>query len=66
MTLTLTVESMTDSIQVEFDAARVDLVIARQELGRKDTPAARARVAACLARLDAALDMWNEIAHVTL
>jgi hypothetical protein len=49
-----------DRIQLEFDEARANLVAARAAQRRKDTPAARACVASCLARVDSLLDMWND------
>jgi hypothetical protein len=56
----------TDGIQLEFDQARADVIDARLDERRKDTPAARARVAGALARLDAVLDRWNDGPRVCL
>ena len=64
MTLTLDFESLIDSVRNDFDGAVVQLREARSEQRRKDTPAARARVRACLAHVDAVLDMRNDVAHV--
>src|SRR4051812_587239 len=41
MTLAITADSRTESIQLLFDQPRLDLIGARQEQARKDTPAAR-------------------------
>jgi hypothetical protein len=51
-----------------IDTLRLDLSVACQQFGRarqqqceKDTPAHRAAVAECLARIDAYLDMWLDL-----
>ena len=64
MTLPLDSESLIDSVRNDFDESVVQLREARLEQRRKDTPAARARVRACLGRVDAVLDMRNDVAHV--
>jgi hypothetical protein len=60
MDLVLEADRLTESIRPEFDEARRDLIQARLDQRRKDTPAARARVEYCLARMDLLLDLWNE------
>ena len=60
MTLVANVDTLPDSIQLDLDLARAELVDARLAQRRKDTPAARARVEACLRSLDALLDLWND------
>ena len=52
--------SLQDSLQRDFDAARLDLVSARRQQQAKDTRAARRRVAECQEQLDRLLDMWND------
>lgn len=54
------VTSLADSLQYDFDAARLELVAARREQQTKDTPAARRRLAECQAQVDRILDMWND------
>lgn len=56
------VDSLENSLQRDFDLARLDLAEARRELQHKDTPAARRRLAACRARVDHILDTWNDAA----
>ena len=58
MTLVANVDTLPDRIQLDLDLARVELVDARLAQRRKDTPAARARVEACLRSLDVLLDLW--------
>ena len=60
MTLVANVDTLPDSIQLDLDLARAELVDARFAQRRKDTPAARARVEACLRSLDVLLDLWND------
>ena len=55
----MTAHGAPDVLLVEFTLARVDLAAATTALRRKDTPAARAEVAACRARIDGILDSWN-------
>ena len=62
MTLTLNAESLTDGIRFDFGQVRADLIDARYEQQRKDTPAARARLQDCMTRMNAVLDMWNDSA----
>jgi hypothetical protein len=64
MTLVLDADSLTCTIRTDFDEACAQLREARLEWRRKDTPGARARVGACLARVDAVLDMWNDTASL--
>jgi hypothetical protein len=54
-------ESLEDSIQLDFDLARLELADARRALQAEDTPAARRRVVECRARVDSILDMWNDV-----
>lgn len=49
-----------DTLRVDFSLARLELAEARSSQQRKDTPAARAQVEACRARLDRILDTWLE------
>ena len=53
--------SLENSIQLDFDLARVELADALRAVEAHDTPAARLRVAACRARVDDILDMWNDV-----
>jgi hypothetical protein len=53
--------SLEESIQLDFDLARLELAEARRALQDVDSPAARLRVAACRARVDDILDMWNDV-----
>jgi hypothetical protein len=53
--------SLEDSIQLDFDLARVELADARRAARSDDSPAALARVAACRALVDDILDMWNDV-----
>ena len=64
MTLVLDADSLTGSIRTDFDEACAQLREARLGWARKDTPAARIRVRAALARVDAVLDMWNDTASL--
>ena len=57
--------SLEDSLKYGFDAARLDLVAARREQQRKDTPAARRRVAECQQQVDRILDTWNDVLLVS-
>ena len=54
-------DSLEDSIQLDFDLARVELAAARRALQVENTPGARRRVAECRARVDSILDMWNDV-----
>ena len=60
MTLVADVDTLPDSIRLDLDLARAELVDARLAQRRKDTPAARARVEACRRSLDVLLDLWND------
>ncbi|WP_448628124.1 hypothetical protein [Geodermatophilus sp. URMC 64] len=53
--------SLEDSIQLDFDLARLELAEAQRAARADDTPTARLRVAACRARVDDILDMWNDV-----
>ena len=63
---TVAADSVRDVLRGEFELARLDLAAATAAQRRKDTPAARARVAACLARIDGILDSWNAGVRVPL
>jgi hypothetical protein len=52
-------DTLRGSLRLEFDLARLDLAQARQAQRAKDTPAVRARLDECRARLDHILDDWN-------
>ena len=52
-------DSLTESIELDFREACLELDRARAAWRAKDTPAARRRLAQCVARVDAILDMWN-------
>jgi len=58
--MTLAVDTLGGVLGLEFSLACSDLADARAEVGRKDTPAHRAAVAAVLTRIDALLDMYVE------
>lgn len=53
-------DTLPDSLRVDFDLARLELAEARASRATKDTPAARAWVEQCRARLDRILDMALE------
>ena len=53
------VDGAPDVLHLEFELARLDLVAATAAQRRKDTPATRAEVADCRARIDGILDSWN-------
>ena len=55
----ITTDGAPDLLVVEFELACLDLTAATAALRRKDTPAARAEVANCRARIDTILDSWN-------
>ncbi len=61
--MTTTAATVPETIHVEFELACLDLAQAKAAQRTKDTPAARARVAACRDRLDAILDEWNAGGH---
>ncbi|MCW2636979.1 MAG: hypothetical protein JWQ99_3346 [Blastococcus sp.] len=48
--------------QTDFDMACADLARAKRAMRAKDTPTARERVGRCAARVDAILDLSNEVA----
>ena len=54
--------SLPAGLRVDFDLARLELAEARASRAANDTPAARAWVEQCRARLDRILDMWLEAA----
>ena len=56
-------DTSTASLRVDFDLARLELAEARASRAAKDTPAARAWVEHCRARLDRILDLWLEAGH---
>jgi len=58
MTATLTDRTL-DDVQEDFFWACALLTSARGELRAKDTPAARAQLELCQARVDAILGDWN-------
>lgn len=51
-------DTLPESLRVDFRLARLELAEARLAQQRKDTPAARAEVERCRARLDEILDMF--------
>ncbi|HEV7186986.1 MAG TPA: hypothetical protein VGN28_03755 [Blastococcus sp.] len=53
---------LAESIRLDLVLARLELAEARESQCRKDTPAARRRVADARAQADRLLDMWNESA----
>ena len=55
--------SLDEDIRLDFDLARTEFVLAKLAIRTKDTPAARARLAACRDRVDAVLDMRNDAAR---
>ena len=62
----ITADGAPDVLLVEFGLARLDLAAATAVQRRKDTPAARAVVADCRARIDGILDSWNAGLRVAL
>jgi hypothetical protein len=59
MELVLDVDHL-PGIQLELDQARTKLLEASLDQRRKDTPAARVRLAECIAYVDLLLDQWND------
>jgi len=57
--VSLTSTSLEDSILLDFAAACADLAEAKQAVRTEDTPAARVRLQACVALVDAVLDLGN-------
>jgi hypothetical protein len=55
----LTASSLADTIQLDLETARLALAESQADQQRKDTPAARSRLAECRARVDRVLDSWN-------
>ena len=51
-----------DDIRLDFDLACAELALAKQAVRPKDTPADRARLGACMARVDAVLDVRDDAA----
>jgi len=62
----ITADGVTDVLVAEFHSARRDLAAATAAVRRKDTPAARAEVVRCRARIDGILDSWNAGVRVPL
>ncbi len=62
----ITADGAPDVLLVDFTLARLDLEAAIAARRRKDTPAARAEVANCRARIDGILDSWNAGVRVPL
>ena len=56
---TLTTAAGPDVLRADFVLASLDLREATAARRRRDTPAARAEVADCRARVDRILDSWN-------
>jgi hypothetical protein len=54
-------DSISENIRLEFDLACCDLLEAEAAVRVDDDPAARERLRACRAELDAVLDMWNDL-----
>lgn len=57
-----TERGLADDIRLDFELLCADLARAKEEVRRKDTPAARARVTACRDQVDAVLDLSNDTA----
>lgn len=62
MTATLSDRTL-DDVQEDFVWACALLTSARREQRATDTPAARAQLELCQARVDAILDDWNAARH---
>ena len=60
--MNLTATGLEDSILLDFRTACADLAEAKRAVRAKDTPAARARLQECAARVDAILDLRNAAA----
>ena len=56
--MTATLDTLESALDTAFARACRALAAARVQCGRKDTPAARAAVAAAQGRIDAVLDMY--------
>ncbi len=52
-------DEIEERLHLEFGLARLELVEARLAQQKRDTPAARKRVAECRSRVDRVLDAWN-------
>jgi len=63
---TITADGAPDVLLVEFELARLDLAAATAAQRRKDTTAARGKVADCRTRIDGILDAWNAGVRVPL
>jgi hypothetical protein len=59
--MTVVAETVEATLEQDFRLACLDLATARDELQRKDTPRARARVARCRAEVDRVLDLRNAV-----
>lgn len=57
--MSVTMTGVDESIELDFRLACADLAAAKEAVQVKDTPAARARVARCAAKVDAILDLRN-------
>ena len=53
-------DSLTEGIRLDIEQAWADLRDAEEAQRIRDDAAARARLRACRATVDAILDMWNE------
>lgn len=62
----MTTDGAPDVLLVEFELARLDLAAATAAQRRKDTTAARGKVADCRTRIDGILDAWNAGVRVPL
>ncbi len=60
--MSITAESVLETIHAELVLASVDLAQAKRAQLDKDTPAARLRVHTCRERVEALLDMQNACA----
>jgi hypothetical protein len=59
--MTTVADSLVEEITLELSLARADHGLAVVQRRGKDTPAARAFVAECWARIDSLLDMYLEV-----
>ena len=61
--MTMAGTTLRKNLVTDFSAACADLAEAKRAVRAKDTPAARARVLACAATVDAILDLGNDSAE---
>jgi hypothetical protein len=54
-------DTLDETIRLEFDLACRDLLDAEAAVRADDHPGAREQLRACLAEVDAVLDMWNAV-----